>query len=85
MLEPTSIAHTISQLLIDCRHAQMRFSLVLTRSEVMRICWSDSSKAVPNQIAELVVDVWASRNVLIGTYEDIALVPLVRIGDGEVP
>lgn len=57
--------NAVAVLLIDLGETEVRVALVLAWSEVVGICGSSDSIAVPNEVAELVIDVrsWLDRLV----------------------
>ena len=81
----TGVPDPIPQLLIHHGHAKTLLALILARPEIVRVRRADDAEAVPDEVAEFVVDVWAGGDVLVGRDEDVALGPLLWFRDGEVP
>lgn len=80
-IENESLTDGVSVLLVDLRQAEMRLTLVLAHFEVVSIGGTNNAESVPNEVAELVVDVRSGPGVLIWCEEDEALREPILDGD----
>lgn len=73
LIDDEVLAHRIPTLLVHLRGAKVRSALILADLEVMNVCAPDDTETVPDQIAELVVDVSSCSGMQVWSDEYVAI------------